>query len=211
MTFTGNFLTKSVELLNQLDEQEIEAAVSTLSLLRQRQGRLFLIGSGGGAGHASHAACDFRKLCNIEAYAPYDNISELTARVNDEGWDLTIVNWLKVSRFAARDGLFVFSVGGGSEQAIISMNLVNAVKYAKELGATVSGVVGKDGGYSKQAGDAVIVLPVVQGDLVTPLTEGFQSVIWHLIVSHPMLQVNAAKWESVEPAIVNLQGEVIPK
>ncbi len=167
-----------------------------------------MIGSGGGAGHASHAACDFRKLCNIEAYAPYDNVSELTARVNDEGWDVTIINWLKVSRFSAKDCLFVFSVGGGSERANISMNLVNAVKYAKQIGAGVCGIVGKDGGYTRHAGDAVIVLPVVQNDLVTPLTEGFQAVVWHLIVSHPSLQIHTAKWESVEPPVFSPAIEV---
>src|SRR5262249_28083586 len=149
----------------------------------------------------SHAACDFRKLCNIEAYAPYDNVSELTARVNDDGWEKTLVDWLKVSKFNKRDGLLVFSVGGGSEKAKISMNLVNAMKMAKEIGARIVGVVGKDGGYTKEAADACVLIPTVDDKLVTPLTEGFQAVVWHLLVSHPKLQQNAAKWESVQALV----------
>jgi D-sedoheptulose 7-phosphate isomerase len=202
MSFTNQFLRKATELLQNINQNEVESVIDVLVKVRKTGGRLFLLGSGGGAGHASHAACDFRKLCDIEAYAPYDNVSELTARVNDEGWDVTLSNWLKVSRFNAKDCLFIFSVGGGSETAQISMNLVNAIKYAKQLGANVVGIVGRDGGYTKTIGNAVVVLPVVQGDLVTPLTEGFQSLIWHLIVSHPKLQINIAKWESADPIAI---------
>jgi D-sedoheptulose 7-phosphate isomerase len=196
MDFSAQFLSESAEILRQMKSDDIEQMAEILSQTRNANGRLFLVGSGGGAGHASHATCDFRKLCNIEAYAPYDNISELTARVNDEGWDVTILNWLKVSRFNSRDCVFVFSVGGGNEEKKISSNLVYVVKYAKELGAKVVGVVGRDGGYTKQEGDAVVVIPTINTEHVTPLTEGFQALIWHLLVSHPKLQLNPTKWES---------------
>ena len=196
MTFSQEFLNESIELIKNTSVDEIENVAQVLSNVREDGGRLFIAGSGGGAGHASHAVCDFRKLCNIEAYAPYDNISELTARVNDEGWDVTILNWMKVSRFNEKDCVLVFSVGGGNEQKNISANLVNVVRYAKELGAKVVGIVGKDGGYTKQVGDAVVLLPVINPSHVTPLTEGFQAVIWHLLVSHPKLQINVAKWEA---------------
>ncbi len=159
---------------------------------------MFLIGSGGGAGHASHAVCDFRKLCNIEAYAPYDNISELTARINDEGWEVSIVNWLRGSRFNAKDGLFVFSVGGGSLEKNISSNIVRAIEYAKSINAKVVGIVGKDGGYTKRIGDAVILVPLVNDNRATPHTEGFQALLWHLLVTHPSLQINPTKWESTK-------------
>ena len=196
MTFSEDFLTECVSAINKIDRAEIERMADVLLAVRSGGGRLFMIGSGGGAGHASHATCDFRKLCNIEAYAPYDNVSELTARVNDEGFDVSIVNWLKVSRLTNRDCLFVFSVGGGNEEKNISSNLVRAVKYAKELGAKVVGVVGKDGGYTKKVGDAVVVIPTVNPSHITPITEGYQAVVWHLLVSHPKLQVNPTKWES---------------
>ena len=150
MSFTKQFLQKSLEVLQQFDAAQIDAVVDVLVSVRERGGRLFLLGSGGGAGHASHAACDFRKLCNLETYAPYDNVSELTARVNDEGWDVTLVNWLRDDRFRAEDCLFIFSVGGGSAAAKISMNLVNAVKLAKTVNAKVVGVVGRDGGFTKR-------------------------------------------------------------
>lgn len=198
MSFSQEFLNESKELIEKIDFEEIEKVVECLRGVRDSGGRLFIIGSGGGAGHASHAVCDFRKLCNFEAYAPYDNVSELTARVNDEGWDVTILNWLKVSRFNKKDCVFVFSVGGGSEEKKISINLVNVVRYSKEIGAKVVGVVGKDGGYTKIAGDAVVILPVINSSHITPLTEGFQAVIWHLLVSHPKLQINRTKWESTK-------------
>jgi D-sedoheptulose 7-phosphate isomerase len=195
--FAEQFLTQCQQIVERLDRERIESAALALAALRERQGRLFVVGSGGGAGHASHATSDFRKLCNIEAYAPYDNVSELTARVNDDGWESTIVNWLSVSKFSGSDGLFVFSVGGGNIDRKISMNLVNAMKMAKEKGATIVAVVGKDGGYAASVADVAIIIPPVSAGLVTPLTEGFQAIIWHLLVSHPALQVNTAKWESV--------------
>jgi len=196
MTFSREFLNQSIDVINNIDVDEIERMAETLSSVRDAGGRLFIVGSGGGAGHASHAVCDFRKLCNIEAYAPYDNVSELTARVNDEGWEVSILNWLKVSRFSSRDCVLIFSVGGGDDQKNISSNLVRVAKYAKEIGAKVVGVVGRDGGYTKKVGDAVVVIPTVNAAHITPLTEGFQAVVWHLLVSHPKLQVNSAKWES---------------
>jgi D-sedoheptulose 7-phosphate isomerase len=196
MSFSRDFLAHCAKVIETIDADALESAAEHLAKVRDREGRLFIIGSGGGAGHASHATCDFRKICNIETYAPYDNVSELTARVNDEGWDTTLSNWLKVSRLSSRDGLLVFSVGGGSTERNISPNLVNAVAYAKEKGATIVGIVGKDGGYTAREADAAIIIPPVESNLVTPLTEGFQAVMWHLLVSHPLLQVNAAKWES---------------
>lgn len=201
MSFSQSFLRDSIEVINKIDVEQIEAAVNVLASVREAEGRLFLIGSGGGAGHSSHAACDFRKLCNIEAYAPYDNVCELSARVNDDGWETTLCNWLKVSKLNKRDCLLVFSVGGGSERAKISMNLVNAMKLAQEVNAKIVGIVGKDGGFTKEAGDAVIIVPPVNEKLVTPLTEGFQALIWHLLVSHPKLQQNASKWESVQALV----------
>ncbi len=198
MTFSQDFLNECVSAINQINTSDIEKMADVLSQVRTAGGRLFMLGSGGGAGHASHATCDFRKLCNIETYAAYDNVSELTARVNDEGFDVSILNWLRVSRLTERDCLFIFSVGGGNEVKNISANLVKAVKYAKEVGAKVVGVVGKDGGYTKKAGDAVVVIPTVNASHITPITEGFQAVVWHLLVSHPKLQVNPTKWESTK-------------
>lgn len=194
MTFIENFLNNCNEIINNIDKYEIEKVIDILVEIRKKQGRLFIIGSGGGAGHASHAVCDFRKICAIEAYAPYDNISELTSRTNDEGWDTTITKWLTISNFRENDALFIFSVGGGSIQKDISMNLVNSIRFANEVNAKVVGIVGKDGGYTKLKGDAVIIIPNVNESVVTPLTEGFQSVIWHLIVSHPKLQINKTTW-----------------
>lgn len=197
MSFAKRFLAHCAEVVEKMDADVMDKAAEALARVRERGGRLFILGSGGGAGHASHAVCDFRKLCNMEAYAPYDNVSELTARVNDEGWETTLANWLKVSKLGERDGLLVFSVGGGSEAKAISMNLVNAMRAAKDVGATVVAIVGKDGGYAGQVADAAVIVPTVSSELITPLTEGFQAVVWHMLVSHPVLQVNAAKWESV--------------
>jgi D-sedoheptulose 7-phosphate isomerase len=201
MSFSKTFLQTCIEVINKIDTAQIERTAEVLAEVREQGGRLFLVGSGGGAGHSSHAACDFRKMCNIEAYAPYDNVSELTARVNDDGWETTLSNWLRVSRLKENDCVCVFSVGGGNEEAQISMNLVNAVKHAKSVGARVVGIVGKDGGYTKEVGDAVILVPNIAGGHVTPLTEGFQALLWHLLVSHPKLQVNTAKWESVHALV----------
>jgi len=198
MQFTKQFLQETVEIISLINTEDIEAMAGVLAKIRETGGRLFIIGSGGGAGHASHAVCDFRKLCGFEAYAPYDNVSELTARVNDEGWETTIINWLKVSRFNAGDCIFVFSVGGGSEEKSISTNLVRVVQYAKQLGARVVGIVGKDGGYTKEVGDAVSVIPPTHSSRITPHTEGLQAVVWHLLVSHPLLQLHPTKWESTK-------------
>ena len=198
MNFSTQFLQESAEIISKLNTDDIEKMADVLRETREQGGRLFFVGSGGGAGHASHAVCDFRKLGNFEAYAPYDNVSELTARVNDEGWDVTIINWLKVSRFNSKDCVFVFSVGGGNLEKNISANLVKVVQEAKRIGAKVVGVVGKDGGYTKLAGDAVLVIPTISNDRITPHSEGFQAVIWHLLISHPKLQVNPTKWESTK-------------
>jgi len=198
MSFSAEFLKECRNIINVLSTDDIERVVDLLVKVRDQDGRLFIIGSGGGAGHASHAVCDFRKLCNFEAYAPYDNVSELTARVNDEGWDVSLLNWLKGSRINSKDGIFVFSVGGGDLEKNISANIVKSIKYAKGLGCKIVGIVGKDGGYTKEIGDAVVVIPVINISRITPHTEGFQSVIWHLLVSHPKLQMNPTKWESTK-------------
>jgi D-sedoheptulose 7-phosphate isomerase len=198
MNFSTEFLNECLDTIKQIDTNDIEKIAEELCAVRENNGRLFIVGSGGGAGHSSHAVCDFRKLCDIEAYAPYDNITELTARVNDEGWDVTILNWLKVSRLNKNDCIFVFSVGGGDDEKNISTNIVNVVKYAKEIGVKVIGIVGRDGGYTKKIGNAVVIIPTVNSDRITPLTEGLQAIIWHLLVSHPKLQVNTAKWESTK-------------
>lgn len=194
MNFSQKYLKEIENIINQINSEDIEKMAEILSEIRNNNGRVFFIGSGGGAGHSSHAVCDFRKLCDIEAYAPYDNVSELTARVNDEGWDVSVLNWLKVSRFNEKDCVFVFSVGGGNEEKKISMNLVKVVQKAKEIGAKIVGVVGRDGGNTKKLGDGVVVIPNVEDKRVTPHTEGMQAVVWHLLVSHPLLQVNPTKW-----------------
>lgn len=196
MTFSDEFLKECNEVIEKINTEDIENIVDILIETRKNKGRLFLIGSGGGAGHASHAVCDFRKICNIESYAPYDNISELTARVNDEGWDSTILNWLKVSNLNENDCIFVFSVGGGNYEKNISMNIAKAIDYAHFKNCKIVGIVGKDGGFTKKLGNAVVLIPTINTSHITPLTEGFQAVIWHLIVSHPKLQLNPTMWES---------------
>jgi D-sedoheptulose 7-phosphate isomerase len=173
--------------------------VNLLVALRERGGRLFLLGVGGGAANASHAVCDFRKIAGLEAYAPTDNASELTARVNDDGWETVFVNWLKGSRLNGNDMIFIFSVGGGDLERNISPNLVRALQYAEEVGASIGGVVGRDGGYTARLADACLVVPTVNLETVTPHTEAFQALVWHLLVSHPALQLSAMKWESVGP------------
>ncbi len=197
MTFTDRFLEQTILISKTIDSEIIENIAEELSLLRSKGGRLFFIGSGGGAGHASHAVNDFRKIANIECYTPTDNVSELTARVNDDGWDTSYLNWLKVSKFSKNDALFVFSVGGGDLKKNISANLVKCVEEAKKIGSKVMGIVGKDGGYSKEVSDLVLLIPVVDEKLITPHTEGWQAVVWHLLVSHPKIAVNEMKWESV--------------
>jgi D-sedoheptulose 7-phosphate isomerase len=196
-THITRYLAEAREILDQLDVDAIESLVDRLRQVRESRGRLFFVGSGGGAGHASHAVNDFRKLAGFEAYSPSDNVSELTARVNDEGWDAAYEGWLRASRFSADDGLFVFSVGGGDSERNISPNLVRCLELAREVGATVCGVVGRDGGETARVADACVVIPVVNAETVTPHTEAFQAVIWHLLVSHPALQTEPTKWESV--------------
>ncbi|OWY72700.1 sugar isomerase [cyanobacterium TDX16] len=197
MSFAATYLEEAGNIIKQLDAAQIEVMAQKLASLRELRGRLFFLGVGGGAGHASHAVNDFRKLAGFESYAPTDNVSELTARINDEGWDGSFAAWLKGSRLCDRDGLFVFSVGGGHQQKQISVNLVRALEYAKQVGARVFGVVGRDGGYTAKVADSCVIVPTVSEQRVTPHTEALQAVVWHLLVSHPALQVNATKWESV--------------
>ncbi|HLK36041.1 MAG TPA: SIS domain-containing protein [Polyangiaceae bacterium] len=196
-TFSKKYLDESIELIRRLDTDSIEAVAEGLAGVRAGGGRLFILGVGGSAGHAGHAVNDFRKLCAFEAYAPTDNVSELTARVNDEGWDTCFVEWLRVSRLRAGDGILIFSVGGGNREKNVSVNLVRSLELAREVSAKVFGIVGRDGGFTKQVADACVLVPTVATDRVTPHTEGFAAVVWHLLVSHPRLQRAATKWESV--------------
>lgn len=196
--FAQHFLDDTILVLAEVDRNDIEAVVSILRRTRDNGGRLFLAGSGGGAGHASHATCDFRKLCGFEAYCVTDNVSELTARTNDDGWDTSYSNWLRSSRIKSTDCLFVFSVGGGSIEPPVSVNLVNSIRLAKEVGASVVGVVGRDGGALRQLADASILIPTKDSKLVTPQAEGLQALMWHLIVSHPDLAASEAKWEGID-------------
>ena len=198
MTYITQYLEEATQIIRQLDIQAIERLVELLVALRERGGRLFLLGVGGGAGHASHAVADFRKIAGIEAYAPTDNAAELTAQVNDNGWESVFVNWLKESRLSKRDTIFILSVGGGNLARNISPNLVRALEYAREVGATICGIVGRDGGYTAKVADVCVIVPTVNSATVTPHTESFQALIWHLLVSHPRLQASAMKWESVE-------------
>jgi len=197
MTFTEQFVAEAAEVLKRIDTGAVERVAALLAECRAAGGRLFILGVGGSAANASHAVNDFRKICGMEAYAPTDNVSELTARTNDEGWAGVFESWLKVSRLRASDALLVFSVGGGNLEKNVSPNLVAAVRYAKSAGATVTGIVGRDGGYTAQAADACVIVPTVNPTHVTPHTEAFQAVIWHLLVSHPVLKAAETKWESV--------------
>jgi D-sedoheptulose 7-phosphate isomerase len=197
-TFSKTFLDESVALIQKLDTDMIEKVAIGLGAIRDAGGRLFILGVGGSAGHASHAVNDFRKICGLESYTPTDNASELTARVNDEGWDTCFSEWLKVSRLKKGDALLVFSVGGGNREKNVSVNLVKSLELAKEVGAEIYGVVGRDGGYTKQTANACVVIPTVHADRVTPHTEGFAAVVWHLLVSHPALAKKQTKWESVK-------------
>jgi D-sedoheptulose 7-phosphate isomerase len=201
MAYTAQYLSEAAEILALLDRHDIDQIVESLAELRRRGGRLFILGVGGGAGHASHAVNDFRKIAGIEAYAPTDNVSELTARVNDDGWDTVFVNWLNGSRLQSSDMVFVFSVGGGDVARNISPNLVRALQYAREVGATICGIVGRDGGFTRKVADACVVVPTVNPANVTPHTEAFQAVVWHLLVSHPSLQAAPMKWESVRKGV----------
>ena len=202
MGFVEQYLEEAGRILEQLKAGDVERLARLLADLRQRGGRLFVLGSGGGAGHASHAVCDFRKIAAIEAYAPTDNISELTARINDEGWETSYREWLKVSRLSSADMLLVFSVGGGDLDRNISANLARAVEYARQIGCSIGAVLGRDGGYTGRVADACVIVPTVNDAHVTPHTEAFQAVIWHLLVSHPALKAAPTKWESAGPQAV---------
>jgi D-sedoheptulose 7-phosphate isomerase len=195
--FVRDYLSEAVQILGQIDAAAVERMAEILAETRDRGGRLFILGVGGSAANASHAVNDFRKIVGIEAYAPTDNVSELTARTNDEGWAGVFDGWLRVSRLRADDLLLVLSVGGGNLQQNVSPNLVAAVKFAKQIGARVIGIVGRDGGYTAQVADACVVIPTVNAQHVTPHTEAFQGVVWHLLVSHPKLKAAQTKWESV--------------
>lgn len=193
--YTSAFLDDAITIINKIDRKQIRSMIQILEDIRDNNGRLFILGVGGGAGHASHAVNDFRKIAGIESYAPTDNVSELTARVNDDGWETVFENWLIGSHIRAKDGVLVFSVGGGNVEKKISVNLVNALRYAKETGAKVMGIVGRDGGYTAKVADACVVIPTVNEKTTTPQTEAFQAVVWHLIVSSPAMQKFEMKWE----------------
>jgi D-sedoheptulose 7-phosphate isomerase len=195
--FADTYLDETARIITELDRDAVEAVASGLAAARDGGGRLFILGVGGSAGHASHAVNDFRKLCGFEAYTPTDNVSELTARTNDEGWDSTFDAWLRGSRLTAGDALLVFSVGGGDAERGVSRNLVRAIELARGVGAHVYGVVGRDGGATGRLADACVIIPPLSPDRITPHTEGLCAVVWHLFVSHPALQVSATKWESV--------------
>ena len=197
MTFSNAFVEESVNVLTSIDTDVVERLAEGLAAVREREGRLFILGVGGSAGHASHAVNDFRKICGFEAYTPTDNVSELTARTNDEGWDTTFAQWLKGSRLSDRDALLIFSVGGGNAEKGVSTNLVAALLLARERGASIFGVVGRDGGMTARLADACVVIPPLYADHITPHTEGLCAVVWHLLVSHPVLARMPTRWESV--------------
>ena len=196
MAHAAQYLQEAAQILARIDPAPIEALAELIARTRDRGGRLFILGVGGGAGHASHAVSDFRKIVGLEAYAPSDNVTELTARINDEGWETVYAHWLAGSRLRADDLVLVFSVGGGDLERNISPNLVRALEYARSVGAAIAGVVGRDGGYTARVADVCIIIPTVNPATVTPHTEAFQAIIWHLLVCHPRLQANAMKWES---------------
>lgn len=198
MSYVINYLGEMHQVINRLDLNTIEKMIDQLIELRENGGRLFFLGVGGGAGNATHAVNDFRKIAGFETYTPVDNISELTARVNDDGWQTVFVNWLKGSRIGSSDGIFVFSVGGGDEEKDISTNIVEALKYAKSVGAKIFGIVGRDGGYTAKVADACVIIPTVNPNNITAYTEAFQAVIWHLIVCHPSIKISEMKWESTK-------------
>jgi D-sedoheptulose 7-phosphate isomerase len=197
MSYAERYLQEAAAIIHRLDTAAIEQVASLLAQIKAGGGRLFFLGVGGSAGNCSHAVNDFRKIAGMECYAPTDNVSELTARTNDDGWASVFAEWLKVSRLSAGDALFVMSVGGGDLQRNISPNLVHAIQLAKQVGAKVTGIVGRDGGYTAQAADTCVIVPTVSSETITAHAEAFQAVIWHLLVSHPLLQGRQAKWESV--------------
>jgi D-sedoheptulose 7-phosphate isomerase len=202
MTFTQSFLAEVQAIAEQLDAASIDRVVEKLHVVRERQGRLFILGVGGSAANASHAVNDFRKICGFECYAPTDNVSELTARTNDEGWPTIFAEWLRGSRLSDKDGILILSVGGGNLDLDVSPNLVRAIQYAKQQGAAIVGIVGRDGGYTAQAADACVIIPTINPVHVTPHSEAFQAIVWHLFVSHPKLKVNQTKWEEAALAQV---------
>ena len=196
MSYAAQHMKEAVEIIQKMDLSAIEKMTDLLVTVKTDGGRIFFLGVGGSAGNCSHAVNDFRKIVGIESYAPTDNVSELTARTNDEGWATVFVEWLKISKLQPKDALFIFSVGGGNLEKNISPNLVEAIKLAKSVGAKVTGVVGRDGGYTAQAADACVIVPTVNPETITPHSEAFQAVVWHLLVSHPKLKANQTKWES---------------
>jgi D-sedoheptulose 7-phosphate isomerase len=197
VNYTSDYLAESHEILQRLDPNAIERLAELLLRVRERGGRIFFLGVGGGAAHASHAVNDFRKIAGFEAYAPTDNVAELSARINDDGWATSYSNWLRGSRLNHNDLVFVFSVGGGDAERNISINLVRALQYARQVGAAIGGIVGREGGYTAQVADACVLIPVVNKAHITPHTESFQAMVWHLLVSHPKLKAAEMKWESV--------------
>ena len=198
MKKTNNHIKKFFHEINmvseKIDKNQISKLVNTLIKIRNRKGRVFFLGVGGSAANCSHAVNDFRKICEIECYAPTDNVSELTARINDDGWESSLKNWLKVSNLNSKDAIFVMSVGGGNQKKNVSVNLIKAIEFSKKKGAKVLGIVGRDGGHTKKFGDLVILIPTVDNSLVTPYCESFQSLVWHCLVSHPFLQTKKMKW-----------------
>ena len=198
MQFIDQYFNEAKIIIDKIDRDQILKMISIINETRSNNGRMFILGVGGGAGHASHAVNDFRKICGLEAYTPTDNVSELTARVNDDGWETAYVNWLKISKLNKNDIILVFSVGGGNLEKNISVNILKSLELAKKLGTRICGIVGRDGGYTAQVADACVVIPPINPETVTPHTESFQAVIWHLLVSHPDLQKYEMKWESVK-------------
>ena len=194
--YIETYFKDCVEIVNRIDREQITNISAILKKIQIKQGRLFILGVGGSAGNASHAVNDFRKIAGIESYAPTDNVSELTARVNDDGWETVFVNWLKGSRLNSKDGILVFSVGGGNAEKNVSVNLVRALQYAKDVGASIMGIVGRDGGYTAKVADACVIIPPVNNETITPQTEAFQAVVWHLLVSSPDMKKYEMKWES---------------
>ena len=196
MSYAAQHLKEATEIIQKIDIESIEKVADLLAKVKSDQGRIFFLGVGGSAGNCSHAVNDFRKIVEIESYAPTDNVSELTARTNDDGWPTIFEPWLKLSKLNSKDAVFIFSVGGGNIEKNISPNLVNALKLAKTVGAKITGVVGRDGGYTAQVADACVIIPTVNTETITPHSEAFQAVVWHLLVSHPKLKENQTKWES---------------
>jgi len=196
--YIDSYLDEVTKITEMIDRQQIEKMIEIILKTKKNNGRMFMLGVGGSAGNASHAVNDFRKIGGIESYAPTDNVSELTARVNDDGWDTSFVNWLRGSRLNSNDCVFIFSVGGGNVEKNISVNIVNALKYCKEVKASIIGIVGKDGGYTAQTADACVIIPTVNPETITPHSEAFQGTVWHLIVTHPAIKSNEMKWESVK-------------